>query len=186
MKKIIVQVVVIMTLILAGCAQTKDMEIVYKELSQEESQLLTLTGNNIMRYNIKNLPNDKDYELKLVYEVYENKEKVKDETIMAMAYEASDEKLQDLDLWINIQEGKIRCLKGGAYAYYDVEENIENLSREYFSKSSTFDLGDEVYLFRGVGGKNGMKISELGVVSDKDSLLEGTSNVFIKLVCEEK
>lgn len=79
MKKLIILITVLITLIITGCTQTKDFQIEPEELSKEQSELLTLMGNRVFKYKLKNLPNDKNYELKLVYEVYKDSEKIKEE-----------------------------------------------------------------------------------------------------------
>lgn len=47
-----------------------------------------------------------------------------------MACEPTNEKLEDIILGINIEDGKIGCISrvnGGAYSFIDIEENIGNL-----------------------------------------------------------
>lgn len=192
MKKLMILITLITTFIITGCTQTKDFQIEYEELSEEQYELLTLTGNRILKYNLKNLPNDQNYELKLVYEVYKNNKKIKEEDIIGMAYEPTNEKLEDIVLGINIEDDKIRCISGvngGAYSFIDIEENIGNLSYQYFSKTTKINLGDEIYLFHGMEeGKNGFKISDLGLVSEEDKdryIKDNDLNIFLKLICEK-
>ncbi|MBC6696478.1 hypothetical protein H9L25_06830 [Terrisporobacter mayombei] len=192
MKKLMILITLLTTFIITGCTQIKDFQIEYEELSEEQYELLTLTGNRILKYNLKNLPNDKNYELKLVYEVYKNNKKIKEEDIIGMAYGPTNEDINNIILEINIQDNKIRCISGQngeAYSSIDIEENIENLSYQYFSKTTKINLGDEIYLFHGMEeGKNGFKISDLGLLSeeDKDSYVKDNElNVFLKLICEK-
>ena len=60
MKKILV---LFLTLIccttLIGCQNTKNTELVYESLSDKEEFLFNLTGNRILMYKLKNIPNDK-------------------------------------------------------------------------------------------------------------------------------
>ena len=192
MKKLMILITLLVTLIITGCTQTKDFQIEYDELSEEQAKLLTLTGNRVYKYNLKNPPNDKNYELKLVYEVYKNNEKIKEKDIIGMAYGPTNEEINNIILEINIQDNKIRCISGEngeAYSSIDIDENIEELSHQYFTKTTKINLGDEIYLFQGLKGKNGLKISDLGLLSkeDKDRYIkENELNVFLKLICEKK
>ena len=192
MKKLMILITLLVTLIITGCTQTKDFQIEYDELSEEQAKLLTLTGNRVYKYNLKNPPNDKNYELKLVYEVYKNNEKIKEKDIIGMAYGPTNEEINNIILEINIQDNKIRCISGEngeAYSSIDIDENIEELSHQYFTKTTKINLGDEIYLFHGLKGKNGLKISDLGLLSkeDKDRYIKDNElNVFLKLICEKK
>ncbi len=192
MKKLMILITLLVTLIIIGCTQTKDFQIEYDELSEEQAKLLTLTGNRVYKYNLKNPPNDKNYELKLVYEVYKNNKKIKEKDIIGMAYGPTNEEINNIILEINIQDNKIRCISGQngeAYSSIDIDENIEELSHQFFTKTTKINLGDEIYLFHGLKGKNGLKISDLGLLSkeDKDRYIkENELNVFLKLICEKK
>lgn len=191
MKKLMILITLLVTLIITGCTQTKDFQIEYDELSEEQAKLLTLTGNRVYKYNLKNPPNDKNYELKLVYEVYKNNEKIKEKDIIGMAYGPTNEEINNIILEINIQDNKIRCISGEngeAYSSIDIDENIEELSHQYFTKTTKINLGDEIYLFHGLKGNNGLKVSDLGLLSkeDKDSYIKDNElNVFLKLICEK-
>jgi len=70
-------------------------------------------SNLSFKYDLKNLPRDKSYELKVVYEVYNNKEKVREEILLGTAYGPTDDKIEDTNISINIQENKIRIMFGG-------------------------------------------------------------------------
>lgn len=191
MKKLMILITLLFTLIITGCTQTKDFQIEYDELSEEQAKLLTLTGNRVYKYKLKNPPNDKNYELKLVYEVYKNNEKIKEKDIIGMAYGPTNEEINNIILEINIQDNKIRCISGEngeAYSSIDIDENIEELSHQFFTKTTKINLGDEIYLFHGLKGKNGLKISDLGLLSkeDKDRYIKDNElNVFLKLICEK-
>lgn len=97
-------------MIIVGCTQEKDFIIESKEFTDEQYEILSLCGNRAFKYDLKNLPNDKNYELTVVYEVYKNKEKVKEDDIMGFAYGPADEKIEDTNISINIQENKIRIM----------------------------------------------------------------------------
>ncbi|MGL5087184.1 MAG: hypothetical protein ACRC68_15965 [Clostridium sp.] len=133
MKKILIILVILSSLLISGCAQSKGFTISDKEFTDEQYEILALTGNRAFRYDLKNLPNDKSFELKIVYEVYKNKEKVKEESLLGMAYVITDEKIEDTNIAINIQENKIRLISGGAYSSIDLEEDISKLNNYYFS-----------------------------------------------------
>lgn len=189
MKKVLVLIMIFNVLILSGCTQSKDFIIKSKEFTKEQNEILSLTGNRAFKYDLKNLPKDKSYELNIVYEVYKNKDKVKEETLFGMAYEPTDEKIEDTNISINIQENKIRIMSGGAYTSLDIEEDIYKLTNYYFSGDTKINIGDEVYLFHGNIGGVGVSMDNLGVLSKEELnrlIDENEMNVFIKLVCEER
>ena len=176
-------------ILLAGCSQNKEFRIEPVKLSDDQTKLMSVTGNNVSKYSLKNVPNDKTYELKIVYEVYEKKEKIKEEQIMAMIMEPTNENIEDKELYLNIQEGKIRLLWDAAYSYMDIEEDIRKFARSTLSADKNIELGDEVYLFRGTTAENGIiDIGSEGAMSqeDKEKFMNGNEmSIFIKLVCEE-
>lgn len=188
MKKLITLAILLITLTITGCTQTKDFQIEYNSLSKEQEEIINLTGNRIFRYNLENLPNDKNYQLNLVYEVYKDGKKVKEEQIMSLWYEPTKEKLEDITVAINMQDNKIRCQEGGAAASLDVKEDISQLSYHYYNGGKKINFGDEIYLFHGVKGDKGILYSDLGLLSDKDlneNIKENELNVFVKLQCKE-
>ena len=126
MKKVLVLIVILSALIISGCTQSKDFTIKFKEFTDEQNEILSLTGNRAFKYDLKNLPSDKSYELKLVYEVYRNKEKVEEKNIFGMAYGPTEDKIEDSNISINIQENKIKIMSGGAYTNLEIEEDISN------------------------------------------------------------
>lgn len=186
MKKVLVLVMILSVLIISGCTQSKNFTIDYKEFTDEQNEILSLTGNRASKYDLKNLPNDKNYELKIVYEVYKTKEKVKEENILSMLYEPTKDKIEDTNISINIHENKIRIMSGGAQANLEIEEDISKLTNYYFSGVRKINIGDEVYLFHGNDGGN--CLARLGLLSKEelDRLIkENEVNIFIKLVCKE-
>lgn len=188
MKKIKLLAILLIIIITTGCSQKRDFEMKYDGLSEEQNEILTLTGNKILKYKLKNIPNDKSYELNLIYEVYKDNEKIKEEKIISMLHEPTNEKIKDLNLAINIQENKIICLAGGAYTSFDIEENIGELSQQCFFNDVKINMEDEIYLFHGVKSENGLIISDLGYLSDEDKnnyIKNNELNIFIKLECKE-
>lgn len=188
MKKLITLAILLITLTITGCTQTKDFQIEYNSLSEEQEEIINLTGNRIFRYNLENLPNDKNYQLNLVYEVYKDGKKLKEELIVSSWYEPTKEKLEDTTIAVNMQDNKVRCQVGGASSSLDIKEDISQLSYQYFTSGKKINLGDDIYLFHGVKGDKGILYSDLGLLSDKDlneNIKENELNVFVKLQCKE-
>lgn len=188
MKKALVLIVILSALIISGCTQSKNFIIESKDFTDEQNEIFLLTGSRAFKYDLKNLPKDKSYELKVVYEVYKNKEKVREENILGMAYEPVEDKIENTNISINIQENKIRVTSGGAYSELETEEDIFRLSNYYFSEDPIkINIGDEVYLFHAINGDI-LTTESLGLLSKEelDRLIEKNEvNIFIKLVCEE-
>ena len=188
MKKALVLIVILSTLIISGCTQSKNFTIESKDFTDEQNEIFLLTGSRAFKYDLKNLPKDKSYELNVVYEVYKNKEKVREESILGMVYEPGEDKIENTNISINIQENKIRVTSGGAYSELETEEDIFRLSNYYFSGDPIkINIGDEVYLFHAIDGYI-LTTESLGLLSKEelDRLIEKNEvNIFIKLVCEE-
>ncbi|MDB2106648.1 hypothetical protein [Clostridium paraputrificum] len=188
MKKALVLIVVLSALIISGCTQSKKFIIESKEFTDEQNEILSLTGNRAFKYDLKNLPKDKSFELKVIYEAYKNKEKVREENILGMAYESGEGKIENTNISINIQENKIRITSGGAYSDLETEEDIFRLTNYYYSGVlRKINMGDEVYLFHAADGEM-LTTERLGLLSKEelDRLIEKNEvNFFIKLVCEE-
>lgn len=188
MKKALVLIVILSALIISGCTQSKNFIIESKDFTDEQNEIFLLTGSRAFKYDLKNLPKDKSYELKVVYEVYKNKEKVREENILGMAYEPVEDKIENTNISINIQENKIRVTSGWAYSELETEEDIFRLSNYYFSEDPIkINIGDEVYLFHAINGDI-LTTESLGLLSKEelDRLIEKNEvNIFIKLECEE-
>ena len=188
MKKALVLIVILSALIISGCTQSKNFIIESKDFTDEQNEIFLLTGSRAFKYDLKNLPKDKSYELNVVYEVYKNKEKVREESILGMVYEPVEDKIENTNISINIQENKIRVTSGGAYSELETEEDIFRLSNYYFSGDPIkINIGDEVYLFHAIDGDI-LTTESLGLLSKEelDRLIEKNEvNIFIKLVCEE-
>lgn len=188
MKKALVLIVILSALIISGCTQSKNFTIESKDFTDEQNEIFLLTGSRAFKYDLKNLPKDKSYELNVVYEVYKNKEKVREESILGMVYEPVEDKIENTNISINIQENKIRVTSGGAYSELETEEDIFRLSNYYFSGDPIkINIGDEVYLFHAIDGDI-LTTESLGLLSKEelDRLIEKNEvNIFIKLECEE-
>lgn len=188
MKKALVLIVILSALIISGCTQSKNFIIESKDFTDEQNEIFLLTGSRAFKYDLKNLPKDKSYELKVVYEAYKNKEKLREENILGMAYEPVEDKIENTNISINIQENKIRVTSGGAYSELETEEDIFRLSNYYFSGDPIkINIGDEVYLFHAIDGDI-LTTESLGLLSKEelDRLIEKNEvNIFIKLECEE-
>lgn len=188
MKKLIMVMTLMLTLIVTGCSKEEDFQIEYQDLTKEQFELLTLTGNRVFKYNLKNLPNDKKYRLELVYEVYKNNKKVKEESFFGIGYEPMDETLEDSTLAINVQDKKITSFLSGASSYIDIDEDISKLSQyQSFSGNTEIKLGDEIYLFQGTKGEYNLINISSGRLSkeEKNKIIKGNElNIFIKLVCK--
>ena len=188
MKRVLVLIAILSALIISGCTLRGNFTIESKEFTDEQNEILSLTGNRAFKYDLKNLPKDKSYELKVVYEVYKNKEKISEKNILGMGYGPTEDKIEDTNISINIQENKIRIISGAAYSNLEIEEDISKLTNYYFSGDRKINIGDEVYLFHGNDGGNGLTMENLGYLSKEelDRLIEKNEvNNFIKLVCEE-
>jgi len=198
MKKILV---LFLTLIccttLIGCQNTKNTELVYESLSDKEEFLFNLTGNRILMYKLKNIPNDKKYDLSIIYEVYENGEKVKEDLIAGIMQDnTGSDSHSDSDimtLGINLKNDQIRCIiaNGGAIAsgVYEVKEDLGKCSNAALTKNAKLTLGTEIYIYYANSGSSISGILPLGVPIDsevsKEILKDSKSTVLIKLSFKE-
>lgn len=187
MKKLILLITLLLSIITTGCSTSKDFMITSEELNENESLLLTLTGNRVSKYNLKNLPNDKTFYLSMVYEVYRGGKKIKEEQIFGMGFGPTKEKLEDSVLAINIEDNLIRCMTLGALGSLPIEEDINTLSYHFLPVNTNISVGDEIYLFQGSSSENGFitlnssKISE----DEKEKCIENNKlTIFLKLVCK--
>lgn len=188
MKRVLVLITLLAALMISGCAQSKGLTIKSTEFTDEQNEILFLTGNRAFKYDLKSFPKDKSYELNVVYEVYENQEKIKEESIFGMAYGPTDEKIDDSNISINIQEDKIRIMSGGASTHLEIDEDISKLTNYYFSGERSINIGDEVYLFHGNDKGSCSTMGGLGSLSKEELnrlIEENKVNIFIKLVCKE-
>jgi len=138
LKLILLTLISIMLLV--GCQQTTKQEkieiksndkttISYEELSEKEQYMMTVTGNNVVMYNIKNLPKDKNYKIELFYEEYKKGEKIREDIIGGIYSDEEGPKIDSQVLTLNYQEDKIRFVfgeDGGYYSgLYEIKEKFE-------------------------------------------------------------
>lgn len=174
--------------ILTGCGllSNKGPELVYKELSKKERTLLRVTGNRVALYEIKNMPENVEYDLTVSYELYENGEKVKEDVITGAATE-NVEKNQKISLAINLNEDKIDSIiaTGGLESGSESAKiDLSNLSYIFLSEDTELNFGDEIYIYQGSKG-NTVNYVSLGTQVDeslvKDRIKNQEYDVFIKI-----
>lgn len=187
MKKILVLITILGALIICGCSQDNGFTMKSREFTDEQNEVLALTGNRAFKFQLKNLPKDNSYDLKVVYEVYKNNEKILEKEILAMGYGPTDEKIEDRNIAINIEANKIRVLSDGIYCYLDIEEDLSKLTNYYFNGDRKINIGDEVYLFHANDNGSCAPMNKLGLLSSEELgsiIADNEVNVFIKLVCK--
>lgn len=160
--KVILTAIISLTLIgtFAGCGQTsgsqeKEIEITHEDLTDRENYLLMMTGNNIHKYNLDNLPKDVEYQFSVNYITYEKGEMVSDEEMISFwgePLEEGQDHHKNEVLSFNFQEDKIRMALGGAYNQYEPKEDLSSYSRSFNTKQINLKLGEEVYIFYGTTG----------------------------------
>lgn len=66
-----------------GCKtnEGKPTQLIYDSLSEKEEFLFNLTGNKILMYDLTNIPEHKEIQILLTYEVYEKDTEIKEEII---------------------------------------------------------------------------------------------------------
>lgn len=199
-KLMLVLLTLIYLILLIGCQQIQNNQtkLVYEKLSKKENYLLTLTDNKVFMYNIKNLPKDKNYELKLVYEVYKNTEKVTERVITSVRCDNTIKKTgAEETIGINIQDDKIRFILGEDSGYSsgscNLEEKLANYAQSYLTMDTDLKLGTDVYIYHAVANTSSesstLNNSILGTPINTDKLnsilKDNEENIFIKLVCNE-
>jgi len=200
MKKLkLVLLTLVSVILLIGCQkiQNNQTKLVYEELSKKENYLLTLTDNKVFMYNIKNLPKDKNYELKLMYEVYKNTEKVTERVITSILSDNTSEKTgAEETIAINIQDDKIRFILGEDSGYSsgscNIEEKLASYTQSYLTRDIDLKLGTDIYIYHAVANTSGgssLNNSILGTSINTDELnsilKDNEENIFIKLVYNE-
>ncbi len=149
----------ISTMMLVGCQQTqtenkietktemqsKDrINISYEKLSEKENSLLNVTGNNVVRYNIKNLPKDKKYKIELFYEEYKKGEKIIEDSITGICNDDKSPKIESEFLTLNYQEDKIRFVfgenEGYASGVYKIKDKFEYSAQTYLCNDINLEL----------------------------------------------
>lgn len=181
-------ILVAIVLISFGSIQSKETKLTTENLSDTEDYLLSISGNKVFKYKFKNLPKDKTYQILFTYEVYEGKEKVKEERITGIWQDSLEDVQTEETIGFNYQEDKIRGIIGevGAYATFEheIKEDLSKGSQLYFGDNIDFPLGSEIYIYRAVSG-NTNQSNVLGVPIDSVNmdmiLAENETNIFIKL-----
>jgi len=196
----LVLLTLISVILLIGCQQIQNNQtkLVYEELSKKENYLLNLTDNKVFMYNIKNLPKDKNYEFKLIYEVYKNNEKVTERVITSILSDNKSEKTSaEETIAINIKDDKIRFILGDDSCYSsgscNIEEKLANYAQSYLTKDIDLKLGTDVYIFNAVANTSSesstLNNSILGTSINTDELNNilklNEKNIFIKFVYNE-
>jgi len=197
LKLILLTLISVILLIGSQQIQNNQTKLVYEELSKKEDYLLNVTGNKVLMYNIKNLPKDKNYEIKLMYEVYKNAERVTESVLTGILSDNTSEKTgSEKTIAINIQGDKILCLLGEDRSYssvsWNIEEKIANYSQSYLTKDIDLKLGTEVYIYHAMASTSGiyhLNNDILGRSINTDELnnilKDNEENFFIKLVYNE-
>lgn len=181
-------ILVAIVLISFGSIQSKETKLTTENLSDTEDYLLSISGNKVFKYKFKNLPKDKIYQILFTYEVYEGKEKVKEERITGIWQDSLEDVQTEETIGFNYQEDKIRGIIGEAGAYatfeHEIKEDLSKGSQLYFGDNIDFPLGSEIYIYRAVSG-NTNQSNVLGVPIDSVNmdmiLTENETNIFIKL-----
>lgn len=195
MKKIVIVIMLLFSFVtLMGCQKltNKETQLIYEPLSEKEEYLMNLTGNKVLMYKLKNLPEDIKYEILLTYEVYENGEKTRDEQITGMMKDNFSSDNKEETLGINFQENKIRFILAnqGTYAsgMHEIEENFNKYSQTYFTENTNLSIGSEVYIYYATS-ESSISSNTLGVDIDSDKLhdtiKENESSILIKLSFKE-
>lgn len=201
MKKLkLILLTLLSVILLIGCEkiQNNQTKLVYEELSKKENYILDLTENKVFMYNIKNLPKDKNYELKLIYEVYKNSEKVNSKVISSILSDNTKEKTgAERTIAINIKDDKIRFILGEDTGYSsgscNLEEKLTNYAQSYLTRDIDLKLGTEVYIYHAVANTSresaSLNNSILGTPINRDHLnnilKNNEENIFIKISYNE-
>ncbi|MHC1746952.1 MAG: hypothetical protein AB9856_01015 [Cellulosilyticaceae bacterium] len=163
-------------------------KLVYETLSKREEYLLNLTGNRVMIYTIENLPKDTCYEIELVYEVYQDGKKVKEEIITRIIKDQISKKKEAQTIALNIQEDKIRYLlgrEGSAKGEFDLEEDLGQYSRAWLTNDINLEMGTDIYILHANSGEMILDNHILGEpVSTQnldETLKSAKTHVFLKL-----
>ncbi len=197
MKKLILIISLICAMLVVGCedntVKSNKTELGYEELSKKEQYLFNVTGNDILMYNLKNLPKDKNYELNIIYEVYKNNKKVKEDIITGMRNNDSSKKIDSKTIIINLQEDKIRYVLGEENGYVsgsiDIDEKLKDYTQTYLTNNVDLELGKDVYIYHAASGESESSHMDLGVPIKKEKLdrvlKSNEDNILIKLTYKE-
>ncbi|MBS5938061.1 hypothetical protein [Clostridium sp.] len=126
-------ILVAIVLISFGSIQGKETKLTTEKLSDTEDYLLSISGNKVFKYKLKNLPKDKTYQILFTYEVYEGKEKVEEEIITGIWQDSLEDAQNEETIGFNYQEDKFRGIIGGVGAYatfeYEIKEDLRKGSQ---------------------------------------------------------
>ncbi|WP_252250711.1 hypothetical protein [Clostridium sp. ZBS13] len=191
-------VLILITLIcfttLIGCQKgANNIKLLYEPLSEKEECLLNLTENRILMYKLNNIPGDIKYHISLIYEVYKNTEKIKEEVIMDFMRNEPNGKIDNKKIGLNIQDNEIRFIHGkeGAYASgsYNLEEDLSKYSKAFLMNNANLAIGGDIYIYYANLGDGIRMDIPLGVQVDSntldDLLGDNEYTVLIKLSYEE-
>ncbi|MDZ4993868.1 hypothetical protein GNF80_12960 [Clostridium perfringens] len=142
---------VVSVLFFMGCGELSKNDVAkvsFEKLSEKEEQILSLTENRVFFYKIKDISTSKGYKVNLNYEVYKDGKEVKNEAILTTANETYEEGRTEINLGINIKEGKkINCILGGDGVYsnhnYEAEEAFNEYSSVAFAGDYDLELPKE-------------------------------------------
>jgi hypothetical protein len=201
MKKLkLILLTLLSVILLIGCEkiQNNQTKLVYEELSKKENYLLNLTDNKVFMYNVQNLPKDRNYEFKLIYEVYKNTEKVNEKVISSILSDNTIEKTgTERTIGINIKDDKIRFILGEDSGYSsgscNIEEKLTSYAQSYLTRDIDLKLGTDVYIYHAVANTSSesscLNNSILGTPINTDELnnivKDNEENIFIKLAYNE-
>lgn len=188
MKKLLLISTIFITLIISGCTNNQHFTIKSQKYTNKQQELLTLTGNNASKYELENIPNNKDFKINIIYEVYENTTKIKEQLITSMLVESTKDTVDNIPISINIQDNLIRLVSKSSYNEIKIDEDLSNLSSCWLSYDSQINLDDTIYLFIANEDNNTNISNESFILKDQDInkiVTTNNTNVFIKLVFTE-
>lgn len=175
-------------LTLMGC-EAVTTKLVPQVLSEKEEYLLNLTGNKVLLYSLNNLPSHEAYQLSLIYEVYEQHVKVKEEILFGISNpEPTGDSINET-IGLNFQSDQIRVLSGyeGSIASgsLKIEEDLTQYSQAFFGESVDLPLGTEIYLYYANNGNSISTDIPIGIPLNQVEMDEffniGESVILIKL-----
>lgn len=181
-------ILVAVILISIGSIQNKETRLIIESLPKSDNYILNGTENEVFKYKLENLPKDKTYQILFTYEVYEGKEKVKEENITSIWKDSLEDVIDEETIELSYQKDKILGLIGDSKVYasieHEIKEDLSKGSQLYFGDNIDFPLGSEIYIYRAVSG-NTNQSNVLGVPIDSVNmdmiLTENETNIFIKL-----
>ncbi|AOR23805.1 hypothetical protein [Clostridium taeniosporum] len=195
MKRLLLILLSLISFIMfVGCEKFKNnTKLVYEPLSEKEECLLDLTGNEVLMYKLNNIPGDKKYDISLIYEVYKNTEKIKEEVITGFKEDEPSGKSEIETLGLNIHNNEIRFISGkeGAYASgsYNLDEDLSKYSKAFFTNNANLTIGTDIYIYYANSGDEIRTDIPLGVPiklsNINDILKDNEYTVLIKLSFKE-